>query len=80
MELVTLAIFALLIFGPQKLPEIARTAGRVLREVRSATNELSEELKAGFEEPPSKATSPPSADHERGNGKANGFPRPGPRR
>jgi len=79
MEIITLAIFALLIFGPQKLPEIARTAGRVLREVRSATNELSEELKAGFEETPSKGTSPSAADHERGNGKANGFPRPGPR-
>ena len=79
MEMITLAIFALLIFGPQKLPEMARTAGRVLREVRSATNELSEELKAGFEETPSNRTSPSAADHERGNGKAKGFPRPGPR-
>ena len=79
MEMITLAIFALLIFGPQKLPEIARTAGRVLREVRSATNELTEELKAGFDEPPSKGASPSAADHERGNGKADSFPRPGPR-
>ena len=79
MEMITLAIFALLIFGPQKLPEIARTAGKVLREIRSATNELSEELKAGFEESPSKGTGPPGPDHERGNGKTNGFPRPGPR-
>lgn len=44
-EVVTIAIIALVVFGPKRLPEIARKAGRVLREVRSAAADL----RAGIE-------------------------------
>lgn len=39
-ELVTIAIVALVVFGPQRLPEIARRAGRVIRDVRNAASEF----------------------------------------
>lgn len=44
-EVVTITIVALLVFGPQRLPEIARKLGRIGREVSQAA----QELKAGLE-------------------------------
>ena len=34
-ELVIIAAFALIIFGPDKIPEMARTAGRIMRAVQA---------------------------------------------
>lgn len=45
-EILLIVVVALVLFGPQRLPEIARTIGKALREFRRATNELSEEIKA----------------------------------
>ena len=39
-EIAFIAILALLLFGPKKLPEIGRTLGRGLAEFRRATDEL----------------------------------------
>jgi sec-independent protein translocase protein TatA len=39
-EIAFIAILALLIFGPRKLPEIGRTVGRGIAEFRRATDEL----------------------------------------
>lgn len=44
-EMLTIAVVALIVFGPQRLPEIARKIGKLGREVMSAANEL----KAGLE-------------------------------
>ncbi len=48
LELVVIAIVAVLVFGPDRLPEFARTAGRLLRQVRqmvtNAQNDLRNEL------------------------------------
>ena len=49
-EMLVIAIFALIVFGPKKLPEVARSAGRALREFKRATGELTDELKAGLDE------------------------------
>ena len=73
-ELITLAVLALLIFGPRKLPEIARSAGRAMRELRSVTQDLKQELEAGLNEP--QEPKPRSADSQRNS---EDFPRPGPR-
>ncbi|MCW2762818.1 MAG: translocase [Marmoricola sp.] len=47
-ELVVIAIVAVVVFGPDRLPEFARQAGRFLRQLRnlatSAQNQLREEL------------------------------------
>jgi sec-independent protein translocase protein TatA len=39
-EIAFIAVLALLIFGPRKLPEIGRTVGRGIAEFRRATDEL----------------------------------------
>jgi sec-independent protein translocase protein TatB len=40
MELLFLAVLALLVFGPRRLPEIARTVAKVMAELRKASNEF----------------------------------------
>ena len=37
-------ILALLIFGPEKLPQIARTVGRVSRQIRQVSTDLTKEI------------------------------------
>lgn len=39
-EMVVIGIIALLVFGPQKLPELGRRVGRLMREVRRASDEF----------------------------------------
>jgi sec-independent protein translocase protein TatA len=43
-ELLFIFILALLIFGPRKLPEIGRTIGRAMGELRRATSDLKSSL------------------------------------
>jgi sec-independent protein translocase protein TatB len=48
-ELMMLAVLALLIFGPERLPEIARTVGRVVGQVRREATSTFDALKAEVE-------------------------------
>lgn len=41
-EMVLVFIVALIVFGPDKLPEIARTLGKSINEIKKAGNELVE--------------------------------------
>ena len=50
-EMLVIGVFALLVFGPQKLPEMARSLGRAIREFKRATGEFSQELKMSLDEP-----------------------------
>lgn len=45
-ELVLLALIALLVVGPKRLPEIARTAGQLTRTVRGAWQNIKSEFQA----------------------------------
>lgn len=45
-EIAVILVVALLIFGPAKLPELARSLGRGLREFRSATDEFKHTIDA----------------------------------
>jgi sec-independent protein translocase protein TatA len=62
-EMLVLAVIALIIFGPRKLPELGRSLGRSINEFKRASNELkstlddeirAEERKA----PPAQVTDP----------------------
>ena len=50
-ELLILLIIAFLVFGPEKLPELARGAGRGLREFRKMSSELQQSISTTFQEP-----------------------------
>ncbi|MCS7263983.1 MAG: twin-arginine translocase TatA/TatE family subunit [Armatimonadetes bacterium] len=43
-EILVIFLIALLLFGPQKLPEIARWFGRATREARKAWDELQRQM------------------------------------
>ena len=45
LELGVIAIVAVLVFGPDRLPEFARTAGRLLRQVRQMVNNAQNDLR-----------------------------------
>lgn len=44
-EIIFLGILALIVIGPKELPELARTIGRFMNELKRSTNVLGEELK-----------------------------------
>jgi len=45
-EMLFLAVLALLIFGPQRLPDIARRIGRIVAELKRASSEFRNQLEA----------------------------------
>lgn len=45
-EFAVIAFIAVLVFGPDKLPELARQAGQVVRKVRILANNARDELRA----------------------------------
>jgi TatA/E family protein of Tat protein translocase len=57
-ELLVILVVALLVLGPKRLPEVARSLGRGMAEFRRASNELRQTLTAPLEEPPVPAKSP----------------------
>ncbi|WAC07571.1 MAG: Sec-independent protein translocase protein TatB [Thermodesulfobacteriota bacterium] len=67
-ELLLIFIIALIVLGPQKLPDLARTLGKVVGEFRKATDELkanlNKDIKSSLEENhlPSKNYSPLEKD------------------
>ncbi len=58
-EIVLILAIALIVIGPERLPEVMRTVGKVLRELRLASNTVLHELTDVLDEPPAKA--PPRA-------------------
>ncbi|MFI6325201.1 sec-independent translocase [Nonomuraea sp. NPDC050556] len=48
MEIVALVILALLVFGPEKLPQAAAQAGKTLRNLRRMANSARDDLRAGL--------------------------------
>jgi sec-independent protein translocase protein TatA len=57
-ELLVILVVALLVLGPKKLPEIARSLGRGMAEFRRASNEFTRTLSASLDEPPPAPTTP----------------------
>jgi TatA/E family protein of Tat protein translocase len=57
-ELVVILVIALLVFGPKRLPELARSLGRGLNEFRRASTDLRRTLSEATEEPPNAPPTP----------------------
>jgi TatA/E family protein of Tat protein translocase len=60
-ELIIIAIIALVIFGPGKLPEVAQSLGRGVREFRKAATDVTEATKLEPAPTPAPAPTPPPA-------------------
>jgi Tat protein translocase TatB subunit len=61
-ELILILAVALIVLGPKRLPEIARTLGKGLAEFRRTTDELKEEIREVEEEIENPSSSKASAE------------------
>ncbi|MGA2113116.1 MAG: twin-arginine translocase TatA/TatE family subunit [Anaerolineales bacterium] len=52
-HLIVIAVVALLVFGPSRLPDIGRGMGRALREFREGTKEMTESFREEMKQNPS---------------------------
>lgn len=50
-ELTLILVVALILFGPEDLPVVARALGKIVYQVRKYTNEISKELKDAIDAP-----------------------------
>ena len=62
MEVFFILLAALIIFGPQKLPEMGRSLGKAIREFKSAGSQIQDEItKVTDEVDPNKIDKPPKS-------------------
>lgn len=62
MEVFFILLAALIIFGPQKLPELGRSLGKAIREFKSAGSQIQDEItKVTDEVDPNKIIKPPDS-------------------
>ena len=70
LEILVVAVLGLIVFGPERLPDIARTIGRTLNELRRMANEVRTEFDAGMnlddveDEPEDPPPAPPPSKAE----------------
>jgi sec-independent protein translocase protein TatA len=67
-EIILILAVALVVIGPERMPEVLRAAGKALRELRSASNSVMRELEDALQEEPERTRRPDAA------------PEPGPRK
>jgi sec-independent protein translocase protein TatA len=63
-ELFVIAIAVLLLFGPEKLPGIARTMGKFVREFKNAMNGVQDEITQAMKEPVEEIKKPIDSIHQ----------------
>jgi Tat protein translocase TatB subunit len=76
LEILIVSVIALIVFGPEKLPGMARSIGRTLSDLRHAASEVRSEFTAGLDDddepvrsdveilPPEKPAVPPEEPTE----------------
>lgn len=62
-EILFLAVLGLVVIGPKQLPEVARTVGRFLNELRRTSNTFTDEFKAQMKIDPIKFDEKPLPPH-----------------
>jgi Sec-independent protein translocase protein TatA len=60
-EIAIILAIALIVLGPERLPEVMRTVGKILRELRLASNTVLHELTEVLDEPPANPSPPPKS-------------------
>ncbi|HEV3471648.1 MAG TPA: Sec-independent protein translocase protein TatB [Actinomycetota bacterium] len=50
LEILVVGVIALIVFGPKRLPELARSVGRALAEFRRQATEIRSEFTAGLDD------------------------------
>ena len=50
-ELLVILLLALIVLGPQKLPEVARQVGGMMRELRKVSSGFQDEMRAAMDDP-----------------------------
>jgi Tat protein translocase TatB subunit len=50
LEILVVAVIALIVFGPEKLPDIARTIGRTAAELRRVASDVRDEFELGLDD------------------------------
>jgi Sec-independent protein translocase protein TatA len=60
LEILLLLLVAVIVIPPERLPEVMRTTGKVLRELRLASNTVVRELASTLDEPPAPVMRPRS--------------------
>ena len=60
-ELILILIIALVVLGPGKLPDVAQSLGKSVREFRKAATDITEAGKIDVPPPSEQATPPPAA-------------------
>jgi len=58
LEIILILAVALIVIGPERLPEVMRVAGKLMRELRLASNTVLHELTEVLDEPPAKVQPP----------------------
>jgi Tat protein translocase TatB subunit len=63
-EMLMVAVIALIAFGPQRLPEIARTVGKTLAELKRQASDLRSEFESGMDDDPPEDEKPAPEDEK----------------
>ena len=63
-EVLVVLVVALLVLGPQKLPDAARSVGRAIGEIRRYTAGFQDEMRDAFADPPPSTRPPPATAGE----------------
>jgi sec-independent protein translocase protein TatB len=60
-EIILILAVALIVLGPERLPEVMRVTGKLLRELRLASNTMLHELTDALDEPTTRVSTPTTA-------------------
>ncbi len=60
LEILVVSVIALIVFGPRRLPEIARQVGRTMAEFRRHLSDIKGEFDLGVEDPEERVPGTPS--------------------
>ncbi|HYI44613.1 MAG TPA: twin-arginine translocase TatA/TatE family subunit [Actinomycetota bacterium] len=61
LEIIVVAMLALIVFGPEKLPGMLRTVGKTLGELRRMASEVKSDFSSGLNDPPDPDPPKPAA-------------------